>query len=269
MSTLNTKNTLENVSFEDIENKVMLTLLANPDKTYTKSELYNILLDKLESTTQFVHPQFKFKYMIVLNQLPSKHDVKVTENLVTSGLEVVNTEFKENISVDLPNMEELSEFIVENNLLKITNFNGVPFDLVRGNKVLLVEKIFEEEHMVYFRKTNTENKTPIRYINSQQMSNLFLEKIYLKVIQLEKDNLELCEEIRKIEDQHKNISFYDFFCRKVQNYILKNNNNIVSITNIIFCIIFLTLNEKSLKFLLFLNLVFCCVGFVHGKIFSK
>ena len=228
-------NTLENVSYDEIENKVMLTLLANPEKTYTKSELYNIVLDKLESTTQFVHPQFKFKYMIVLNQLPSKHDIKVTDNLVTSGSEVVHTEIKEKESVDLPNMEELSEFIVENNLLKTTNFNGVPFDLVRNNKVLLVERMFEEEHMVYFRKTNTENRTPMRYINSQQMTNLFLEKIYLKVIQLEKENLELCEEIRKIEEKNKNISFYELFTRKIQNYILKNNNDIVNIANIICC----------------------------------
>ena len=113
---MSTLNTLANTSFEDIENKVMLTLLGNPDKTYTKSELYNIILDKFDTSSQFIDSQFKFKYMIVLNQLPSKHDIKVTDNLVTSGTEV-KTEFKETVSVDLPSMEEVGEYIVENNLL--------------------------------------------------------------------------------------------------------------------------------------------------------
>jgi len=264
---MSTLQRLENISYDDIENKLMLILLANPDITYTKSELYNILLENLESTTQYVHPQFKFKYMVVLNQLPSNHDVKVTDDLVTSGLDIDYSELKnkENVNVDLPNMEELSEFIVENNLLKTTNFNGVPFDLVRNNKLSLVEKMFEEEHMVYFRKTNTENKTPIRYINSQQMTNLFLEKLYLKVIELEKENLEMYGEILKLE----NVSFYKFFNRKIQNYILKNNIDIVNISSITLSILLLMLNEKSLKLLIFLNLVFCCVGLVNSKIFSK
>ena len=91
---MSTLQRLENISYDDIENKLMLILLANPNRTYTKSELYNILLENLESNTQYVHPQFKFKYMVVLNQLPSNHDVKVTDELVTSGLDIDYSELK-------------------------------------------------------------------------------------------------------------------------------------------------------------------------------
>ncbi len=266
---MSTLNPLENVSFEDIENKVMLTLLANPDKTYTKSELYNIVLDKLEASSGAVNPHFKYKYMIILNQLPSKHDVKVTENLVTSGSEVLNTEFKETTSVNLPSMEEVSEFIVENDLLKTTNFNGVPFDLVRNNKIVLVEKLLIDEPLVYFKKFNTENKTPLNYINSQKMTNLFLERIYLKVLEQEKENLEFYETIRKLEEKYENTSISELVSRKVQNFMFKNSDDISSIGYILVGIGLLMVNMNTIKLLLFLNLFFAVFGLLYRKIFSK
>jgi hypothetical protein len=259
---------IENTSFENIENKLMLILLAKPNETFTKSELYNLLLDKLEITNHYVNPEFKFKYMIVLRQLPSKYDVKVTNNLVTAGSEV-NIEFKETVCLDLPSMEDLSEYIVENNLLKTANFAELPFNLVHGNKLLTVEKLFNQESFNYFKKYNTENETPIKYINSHRMSNIFLEKIYLKVIFLEQENAELTKKILKIEEKNNNLTLSEFLIRQLQKYLIKHDKDIRDIFNIGCGIFFLMMSEKTIKLILLLNVVFCFVDFIYSKFFSK
>ncbi len=249
-------NTLENISFEDIENKLMLTLLRYPDKTFTKTELYNLLLENFDISNKFIHPDFKFKYMIVLNQLPSKYDVKMKDSLITCSSEInpMVSELKVP-HIQLPTMENVSEFIVENKLLKLIDLNNIPFDLVNGNKVLSVEKLFDEEPFLYFKKKNTENKTALRYINSQEMTNLFLEKLYLKMLNQEKENLELHDKIQKLEERTK--EKFELFNKT------KGSELIINICSIIMLL------TSDIRTILFANLCINFIQFIYVKIYNK
>jgi hypothetical protein len=211
--------------------------------------------------------------MTVLNQLPSKYDVKVTNNLVSSGNEsdVQTYEIRESTAsnnVSLPSMEEVSEFIVENNLQKQAGYDDLTSDLIRGNKLLMVEKLLQGNDHVLFFKKDKENHTPIMKINSQQMTNLFLEKLYDRIIILEKENLELFEEINKINDLNK-ISFYELFCKKLNFFIIKYNSdiNFVLLSSALLFLLFS--NPKFLQLSTFMVLVFNIVDYSNNKIFGK
>lgn len=260
------------INYDEIENKVMLVLMSNTDKIYTKSELYSILIDKLDINSYCIDPQFKLRYMTVLNQLSSKYDVKVTNNLVSSGNEnnietydINNLESNVYNNISLPSMEEVSEFIVENNMQTQAGHDDLVSDLIKGNKTLMVEKLLQgSDHILFFNKSYT----PFREIKSQQMTNLFLEKLYEKVINLEKENLELFEEINKINDLN-NISFYKLFCIKLNLFLLKYNNdiNFILIASGLFILLFL--NPKFLKLTTFLILIFNIIDYSSKKIFGK
>ena len=261
------------INYDEIENKVMLVLMGNADKVYTKSELYSLLVDKIDITSCYIDPQFKLRYMTVLNQLPSKYDVKVTNNLVSSRNEnsVENYEIRESAllnNVSLPSMEEVSEFIVENNMQKQAGYDNLTSDLIKGNKILMVEKLLSGNDHVLFFKKDKENNTPLMKINSQQMTNVFLEKLYEKIITLEKENLELFEEVNKLDDLNK-ISFYQLFCKKINLFIIKYNSdiNFVLLTSILVFLLFL--NPKFLQLTTFIVLLFNIVDYCNNKIFGK
>lgn len=266
-------NSLEFINYDEIESKVMMILMANTDKVYTKSELYSLFIDKLDINGYCIDPHFKLRYMTVLNQLPSKYDVKVTNNLVSSSNEtnVQNYEIRESSvcnNISLPSMEEVSEFIVENNMQKQAGYDDLTTDLIKGNKMLMVEKLLQgNDHMLFFKK-DKENHTPLMKINSQQMTNLFLEKLYEKIINLEKENLELFEEINKINDLNK-ISFYQLFCKKLNVFIIKYNSdiNFVLITSVLVVLLFS--NPKFLQLTTFIVLLFSIVDYCNNKIFGK
>jgi len=266
-------NNLGFINYDEIESKVMIVLMTNAEKVYTKSELYSLLLDKFDVNSYCIDPQFKLRYMTVLNQLPSKYDVKVTNNLVSSSNEtnIQNYDIRESSvynHVSLPSMEEVSEFIVENNMQKQAGYDDLTSDLIKGNKMLMVEKLLQgNDHILFFKK-DKENHTPLMKINSQQMTNLFLEKLYEKIITLEKENLELFEEINKINDFNK-ISFYQLFCKKLNLLIIKYNSdiNFILITSVLLILLFS--NPKFLQLTTFLVLVFNIVDYSNNKIFGK
>jgi hypothetical protein len=266
-------NNLGFINYDEIESKIMMILMTNADKVYTKSELYSLLIDKFDVNSYCIDHQFKLRYMTVLNQLPSKYDVKVTNNLVSSGNEtnVQNYEIREsNIynSVSLPTMEEVSEFIVENNMQKQAGYDDLTTDLIKGNKMLMVEKLLQgNDHILFFKK-DKENHTPLMKINSQQMSNLFLEKLYEKIITLEKENLELFDEVNKINDLNK-VSFYQFFCKKLNLFMIKYNSDINFLLIVSVLLFLLFSNPKFLQLTTFFVLVFNIVDYSNNKIFGK
>ena len=197
----------------------------------------------------------------------------MTNNLVSSSNEinVQNYEIKESSvynHISLPSMEEVSEFIVENNMQKQAGYDNLTTDLIKGNKILMVEKLLQgNDHILFFKKDN-ENHTPLMKINSQQMTNLFLEKLYEKIISLEKENLELFEEINKINDFNR-ISFYQLFCKKLNLFMVKYNSdiNFVIMTSVLGVLLFS--NPKYLQLTTFIVLLFSTIDYCSNKIFGK
>ena len=100
------------------------------------------------------------------------------------------------------------------------------------------------------------------------MTNLFLEKLYEKIITIEKENLELFEEINKINDLNK-ISFYQFFRNKLNLFMIKYNSDINFVLIISVLLFLLFSNPKFLQLTTFLVLVFNIVDYSNNKIFGK
>jgi hypothetical protein len=197
-------SSLDNISYNDIENKVMLILYTKPNKFFSKSEIFDKLVDNLNLNKTLINREFKFKFMIVLNQL-DKYDVKITNNSISLSNEI-STDILPLISTtELPTMEDVSEYIIENNLLEIANYNSLPYDLIRGNKFLMIEKMLEnDENILFFITKNETNKSALKFIKSHQITNIFIEKLYDKVLELSTKLEKISERITKIEKNNNN-----------------------------------------------------------------
>jgi hypothetical protein len=212
--------------------------------------------------------------MTVLNQLPSKYDVKVSNNLVSSGIESeniinnkeTNNNIKETNNITLPSMEEVSEFIVENNLQSQAAYDLIASDLIKGNKIKMVEKLLKSSDYILFIKK--QDIKPLREIKTQEMTNIFLETLFDKIINLEKENLELFDELNKLNDLNK-ISFYELFCKKINLFIIKHNNDINFIILSLTLLLLLFSNQKTLKIAIFFVLIFSSIDYITNKIYSK
>ena len=183
---------------------IMLILYTNPDKFFTKTQIFDKLIENLNINKTIINREFKFKFMIVLNQL-DKYDVKVTNNSISLSNEI-NTDILPLISTtELPTMEDVSEYIIENNLLEIANYNSLPYDLIRGNKFLMIEKMLEnDENILFFITKNETNKSALKFIKSHQITNIFIEKLYDKILELSIKLEKISERITKIEKNNNN-----------------------------------------------------------------
>lgn len=251
---------------EYIEKSLLQKVLENPTKKHDKNELFYYFFEIFTNgITQHLEPSivlqkkvdFKYKFAIALQNLVLNKKLYVTNKYITT--EYV-TDDSNHIDETLPNLTEVSKYIVENNLLETYNFKNIPFDLVNSNNVNLVKKLLDNEPLIYFRKTNLDNVTPIQYINSYKMSNLFLEKIYLKVNKLELDNLEIHDELSKTDDEIQKLKapLYD----EITKDLIKD-----LILGLLF--ILLSLTEQSIKALLFVNLAFIVFELIIIKIYNK
>jgi hypothetical protein len=262
---------LSMIQYDDIESKVMLILLASPNRIFTKSELYNEIINKFDPSSYYIDPNFKFRYMIVLDCLPSKYDVKVTNNLITSSEnECDDPEIIDNSTIELPSMEDVSEFIVDNDLLEMSN-HELAYNLIRGNKVAAVEKVLNNDES-FFTISNVNNKTPLRFINTQQMTNLFLDKLFMKILELEIQNGRLNLEIKninkniEIKNDINNLSFYEFFINKINLLLNYYKNDIEFVFLISFLVLLLSSDPKYLQFLTFLLFIMIIIGYFQKKI---
>jgi hypothetical protein len=264
-------NNTMNINYDEIESNIMIILMADENKIYTKSELYNNLIDKMNINYLLIDQQFKLRYMTVLNQLPSKYDIKITNNLISSANEInfENYENKELIfDTVLPSMEEVSEFIVKNDMQDQAGYENLASDLIRGNKILMVEKLLNSSNNLFFLKNNS-----LRKINNQDMTNLFLENLYEKVINLKKENIELNNKIielnNKILKLDNNISFYQLFCNKIKLLIIKYNNDINFILVIGLTLFMLFINPLWLHITSLLTLFLYIINYNITKFILK
>lgn len=246
---------LSEISIDKIETDVMSVLYANMDKKFSQYTLfYKLLEDKYDGQyVNYIHPNFKSKFLLVVRTLMSKYDdIEVEKKhgvyyiICTSSKENIQEipiyrESLENpIKLEMTDMANMYDYIYDNNLNEYMNLSD-PFDgnsifheLILYNNVKQTSKLIEENKF-NFEIKNNQNQTPIDLINSQEMKSLVIGEFFKKIkVLTEKYNQEktnvntLVANFNKKVDYYEsdeyvkkiiqNTSFYDFLMEKTRKY---------------------------------------------------
>ncbi len=201
---------MSNIEWGTIERNIMLILVKNSGQVFTMSELYTKVLDKiLPNPNSFVDSEFKYKYILVVKQLPSMYTditVKKINNKYFISYDNSKIEFIEQTNeISLPNDEDISSYIIKNNLNDYY-YSTIYHDLIKGNNYKEVEKLLLE-NKIDVTINDEFNKVSIDYINDIKMTNIFIKHLYKKIYDLEKKILE--KEMKELKD--KEYACYNWF----------------------------------------------------------
>ena len=187
---------LVDVSIDDIENKIMNILYSSMDIKFTKFTLYNkLIIDKYDMTkNNFIHQNFKAKYLLVLRNLRSKYDDIIMDKDEEGTPYILCTFNKDKIEkVEEYNSTEiiseidvnLSKYIIDNSIEKefkyVDPFDGntIYHDLVLSNNFDSIEKMINGEIFEFF-VFNKNNQTPLELSSNYLISNIIImDKIIL------------------------------------------------------------------------------------------
>ena len=180
---------MSNIEWETIERNVMLILVKNSGQVFTMSELYTKVLDKiLPNPNSYVDSEYKYKYILVVKQLPSMYTditVKKINNKYFISYDNPKIEFIEQTNeISLPNDEDISSYIIKNNLNNYY-YSTIYHDLIKGNNYKEVDKLLLE-NKIDVTINDEFSKVSIDYINDIKMTNVFIKHLYKKVDDLEK-----------------------------------------------------------------------------------
>lgn len=244
------------ISIDKIETDVMSVLYANSDKKFSQYTLfYKLLEDKYDGQyTNYIHPNFKSKFLLVVRTLMSKYDDIIVEKkhgvyyiVCTSSKEEMEENpiyYMEHVSksvqLEMSDMANMYDYICDNNLDEYMNLSD-PFDgnsifheLILHNNVKQTSRLINE-NTFNFEITNNKNQTPIDLINSQEMKSLVIGEFFKKIKVLtekynqEKDNvdrlvvnfnnkLDYYESDEYVKRIIQHTSFYDFLMEKTRKY---------------------------------------------------
>ena len=208
-------NTLEIVTFDEIYNKIMLILIANEGILYDQYKLYSLVLDKfIKNDSNYVPPEFKYKFFIIIRQLSLKDDnIKVfKQDNIYQVIYNPSRDVKPNLVsyysewIDGP---QLNNFIINNNI--DLNFqdpesgNTIYHDVLSDNNCENVKKLLETNTMNYNIKNNY-NKTPIECIKNIQVAILVINDLNNKINQLEEKINNLSKHICNFDEKVKKIN---------------------------------------------------------------
>jgi hypothetical protein len=222
--------TLDNVTYDDIYNKIMLVLVANEGKIYDQYRLYSLILDKFSGNESgFVPPEFKYKFFITLRQLMLKDDnIKVIkENNIYQVIYNAPKDIQpENVkySPEWINGSELNNFII-NNKVDLSyqdpeSGNTIYHDVLSENNCDNVKKLLETSTINYNIKNNY-NKTPIECIRDVQVATIIINDLNKKLDKFN-ERLVLLENKNEIAD----CSVMNFISVKFYHFLDKNWNYI-------------------------------------------
>ena len=189
---------LVEISIDNIETNIMSILYSNIDIKFSQFSLFNKLLnDKYDTSyTNFIHPNFKAKYLLVLRNLIAKYDdiIITKENKNYYILCVSDKEKSDNCAEYALNMNymndieiNVSKYIVDNDIEKEFKYvdpydgNTIYHDLVLSNNVDTIEKMIKDDifnHFVF----NKKNQTPLELSNNPLMTNIIVMGIYNKIL---------------------------------------------------------------------------------------
>jgi len=234
--------TLDNVTYDDIYNKIMLVLVANECIIYDQYNLYSSVLDKFtRNESGFVPPEFKYKFFITLRQLMLKDDnVKVIkENNVYQV--VYNAPKDSNVKPGLIKYSpewidgsQLNKFIINNKIdldyKDPESGNTIYHDVLGENNSDNVKKLLETNNIDYNVKNNN-NKTPIECIKDVQIATIIINDLNKKLNQFEEKLSKTEERLSKIENKNEiaDCSIINFIQVKLFHFITRNWNSIFAV----------------------------------------
>lgn len=229
---------LADISYQKIEDSIMKVLISNEGSYFANNKLYSQVLNVLDLSTTFVDKSFKYRFMLVLKSLESKYDDVVYDTkkeTIIYGKQSTSKPIIETSSVNytLPTPLELAVYIIDNNLSEYKQ-KTINHELVTGNYCAHVQRLVDNDEINYLLKDN-EQQTVITRINSINMSNIFLEKLYKKMTRLEESNIDFnlkLEENNKImtESFKDKIIDYEIRIEMLEKDILNFYNNNKNIT---------------------------------------
>lgn len=227
--------TLDNVTFDDIYNKIMLVLVANEGISYDQYNLYSAVLDKFtRNESGFVPPEFKYKFFITIRQLMSKDDnIRVMKE--NNVYQVVynapkDAKFKTDFIKYSPEWidgSQLNNFIINNkldlNYQDPESGNTIYHDVLSENNYENVKKLLETNNINYNIKNNY-NKTPIECIKDVQIATIIINDLNKKLNQFEEKLTKTEERLSKIENKNEiaDCSIINFL--RVKTYYALNRN---------------------------------------------
>ena len=211
---------LIDVSHDDIENNIMTVLYSTMDVKFTKISLFNkLIIDKYDmGKNNYIHPNFKLKYELVLRNLKSKYD----DIVITDDNKIFCTfdkEKKETKNVEEYNSTEiiseinvnLSKYIIDNSIEKefkyIDPFDGntIYHDLVLSNNFDIIKKMIDDEIFEYF-VFNKNNQTPLELSPNHLITNVIINGIYNKMLKDNKKYTNLLTRVEYLESQTEYIN---------------------------------------------------------------
>lgn len=240
---------LINTTLDDIYNKIMLILIANEGKLYDQYRLYSLVLDKfVKSESEYVPPEFKYKFFIIIRQLMIKNDnIRVfKENNIYQIIYNAPKDIKLddiNFNSNWIDISQLNNYIIDNdndinfNYKDPESGNTIYHDILSDNNCENVKKLLEKNNIDYNIKNNYD-KTPIECIKHIQVATIIINDLNNKLNQFE-------QKLKIIESKNNiaNISLIDFIKYKIYIFIMAN-------WNYIFYIFILTIFYLMIKFIL-------------------
>ncbi len=223
---------LADISYQKIEDSIMKVLISNEGSYFANNKLYSQVLNVLDLSTTFVDKSFKYKFMLVLKSLESKYDdvfYDIKKETIIYGKQTSSKPVIETSSVNytLPTPLELAVYIIDNNLSEYKQ-KTINHELVTGNYCSHIKRLVDNDEINYLLNDN-DQQTVISRINSINMSNIFLEKLYKKMAHLEGINCDInmrLEETNKIiKSQKDKIIDYEIRIDMLEKDILTFYNN--------------------------------------------
>jgi len=176
---------LDNITMDEIKDKIMTILIANEGKIYNQYKLYSLVLDKFINTnSQYVPQEFKYNFFIIIRGLMEDYDniSVIKENDIYQVVYNAPKDFTHEIITYDPewiDKTQLNIFIINNDL--VTNYQ----DPETGNTIfhdILSNDNYENAKLltnnyIIGNVVNNNNKTPIESIKNIEIATLIINDL--------------------------------------------------------------------------------------------
>jgi len=235
---------LQNITYDEINIKLLIILYANENKLFDQYTLFNMTVDKFRTSQNinYISPEFKSKFLLVLRSLMSKNkDIIVTKknNVYYVGYEMINTDidYTINYSEHWLDKKFLNEYIINYNLedeltyVDPENGNTIFHDILSSNNNSFIEKVIKTFDIDYNSKNNND-KTPIECVNDLKITLFIINDLNCRLYSMDK-------RITKLESTNyvSETSIVTFLKLKFIIFINSNFNYLLTLVLLLFAII--------------------------------